>query len=196
MAVLYNINKNNYVSRPKNSTIYTPERVSIYLKNILSKQINPKVILDPAIGKGALVRPWDNGKRHIIGVDIDNQGKKYCNTFIHKKFEVVQMWVYRKPDLIICNPPFNGAPRRQLYPEVFLRRIVKLFGNRVPIVIVAPIGLRLNVRIKSARWQWMNENLEISSIVSLPIDCFGVKFHTEILIFNINGLKPHYPLYG
>ena len=191
MAVLYNINKNNYVSKPKNSTIYTPEQVSVYLYNVLSKHIQPEVVLDPAIGKGSLVIPWANG-RYIIGVDIDKQGKKYCNTFIHGKFEDIETWSHQTPDLIVCNPPFNGAEKRRLYPEVFLRHMVELFGNMTPMLMVVPIGMRTNICVKSNRWQWMMKNLDISSIITLPIDCFGPKFHTEILVFNVSGLKAHY----
>jgi type I restriction enzyme M protein len=34
---------------------------------------------------------------------------------------------------------------------------------------------------------------QISSIVALPKDIYdNVLFHSEILIFNIDGLKPHY----
>ena len=85
-------------------------------------------------------------------------------------------------DLILCNPPFNGHKNRKLYPEVFLKKIVEIYGNNAKIVMIVPSGLRLNQRLKSKRWKWINENLEITSILTLPLDVFeGVLFHTEIL---------------
>jgi len=195
MSILYTVQKNNYHKHSKNSTVYTPEQVSLYLHHILKPYLQPKVILDPAIGRGSLTNPWRNKKCHVIGMDIDKRGKDYCDAFIHGKFEEIQKWNNRAPQLILCNPPFNGAPKRKLYPEVFLRQIVYLFGNQIPIVMIAPIGMRLNIRTGSDRWIWMRDTLKITSIVSLPIDCFGVKFHTEILIFNVPGLDPHYYLY-
>ena len=190
--MIYSINKNNYRKNKKDSTIYTPEKVSSYLYSLLIEHISPKVILDPAIGQGSLTTPWKKDDCEIIGVDIDGVGKNYCDKFIHGKFEDIDRWEYKKPEFVIVNPPFNGASGRKLYPEIFLRQIVKLFGNKIPIAMIAPMGVRLNVRQNSRRWTWIKDNLEISSIVSLPIDCFGLKFHTEVLIFNVSSLNGHY----
>ena len=157
--------------------------------------ISPTVILDPAIGKGGLTKLWQKSGAKIIGVDIDTIGRKYSDVFIHKKFEDIEKWEYEKPDFIICNPPFNGN-RPILYPELFLRHITILFGEKVKVVLFVPIGFRLNVKISSARWQWLiNSKMKISSIISLPINCFQSHFHSEILCFNIPKLKPHYFLY-
>ena len=195
MSLPYTIKKNNYHRNKKNSTIYTPPAVSKYLYELLHTHINPKVILDPSIGEGSLTNPWKNRKCKIIGVDIDKRSKNYCDKFIHSKFEDVEIWPYKTPDLIVCNPPFNGAKGKKLYSEVFLRKIVELFNSRVPVVLFVPMGFRLNQTLKSARWNWLKETIEISSIISLPCDCFNkVKFHTEILIFNIPKLKSHYLL--
>ncbi|AQT70072.1 Type I restriction-modification system methyltransferase subunit [Anaerohalosphaera lusitana] len=195
MAIPYTIKNNNYNKNTKDSTIYTPERVSVYLFNLLQHHINPCVLLDPAIGKGSLTNIWRSRTCKIIGVDISRVGSDHCDTFIHGKFENIHAWSYESPDLILCNPPFNGAKGKKLYSEVFLRKMVDLFGPKVPIAMFAPMGMRLNVRAESKRWEWMRDTLDITSIVSLPIDCFGLKFHTEILIFNVPTLKPHYFLY-
>ena len=155
--------------------------------------ISPKVILDPSIGRGSLIKPWRNKKCRIIGIDIDKQSKNYCDKFIHSKFEDVESWSYKMPDLILCNPPFNGATGRKLYSEVFLRQIVELFNNKVPVVLFTPMGFRLNLTVNSSRWNWLISTIDISSIISLPKNCFNeVIFHTEILIFNMPKLKPHY----
>ena len=195
MSLPYTVTKNNYHINKKNSTIYTPPEASNYLYEVLHDYINPKVILEPAIGRGSLVEPWSKKKCTIIGVDIDKRSKNYCDKFIHSKFENIETWAFETPDLIICNPPFNGAEGKKLYSEVFLRKIVELFGNRVPVVLFAPMGFRLNQTLRSSRWNWLKETIEISSIISLPCDCFNkIKFHTEILIFNVPKLKPHYLL--
>ena len=193
MSLPYSVKNNNYHKNQKNSTIYTPNSVSKYLYEILHTHINPKVILDPSIGQGSLIKPWRNKKCTIIGIDIDKRSKNYCDKFIHSKFEDVESWPHKIPDLILCNPPFNGAAGRKLYSEVFLRQIVGLFGNKVPVVLFAPMGFRLNLTVNSSRWNWLINTIDISSIISLPKNCFNeVIFHTEILVFNVPKLKPHY----
>lgn len=197
MSLPYTVSRNKYHKNKKNSTIYTPPKVSEYLYEILHTEINPSVILDPSIGRGSLVKLWEHETRTIIGVDIDRNSENYCEIFIHSKFEKLTSWPFEIPDLILSNPPFNGAGSNKLYSEVFLRKIVELFGNKVPIVLFAPMGFRLNQTLRSSRWNWLKETVEISSIISLPCDCFDkVKFHIEILIFNIPKLKPHYLLCG
>ena len=183
-------------STTKDSTIYTPKPVSDYLHNILSPVIDPAVVLDPAIGKGSLTNPWKNKKSTIIGVDIEQGCKKYCDTFIQGKFEDIETWDFEHPDLIVCNPPFNDAAGRSLYPEVFLRKCFLFFGEKVKVVMVVPMGFRLNQRLESERWKYLsNSKARITSIISLPLDCFEALFHTEILCFNIPKLKPHYFLF-
>ncbi len=187
---IYNINRNDYFINNKNSTIYTPKKLSEFLYSLL-KHLKPNTIVDPSIGKGSLVQPWKEPV--IIGIDVDRNGSKYCDAFIHGHFEDIDEWEFEnKPDLVLCNPPFNNAPARELYPEVFLRKIFGLFGEATSVVLFVPMGFRLNIRNTSQRWQWLSRMDNISSIISLPIDCFGIKYHTEILIFNIKGLKPHY----
>ena len=193
MSLPYTVKNNNYHINKKNSTIYTPHEVSQYLYEILHTHINPKVILSPSIGRGSLVKPWRKKKCTIIGIDIDKDSINYCDKFIHSKFEDIEAWSFEMPDLILCNPPFNGAKGRKLYSEVFLRKIIELFNSRVPIVLFAPMGFRLNLTVKSSRWNWLKNTIDISSIISLPKNCFDkVVFHTEILIFNVPKLKPHY----
>lgn len=187
--------KNDYERTQKSSTVYTPPKVSQYLHSIISPLIKPSVVLDPAIGKGSLTKFWQESGAKIIGVDIDTAGKKHCDVFISSKFEEIEEWDYDKPDFIICNPPFNGN-RPMLYPELFLRHITELFGEKVKVVLFVPMGFRLNVKLSSDRWKWLvSSKLKITSIISLPIDIFGAKFHAEILCFNISKLRPHYFLY-
>lgn len=174
----------------KNHCIYTTNIISKNIYKIL-KEANVKVnkILDPSVGEGFLTNEFKESV--IFGVDIDEKGKDYCNHFYHEDFEFFDKKL--DIDLILCNPPFNGHKNRKLYPEVFLKKIVEIYGNNAKIVMIVPSGLRLNQKLKSKRWKWINENLEITSILTLPLDVFeGVLFHTEVLFFNIENIKAHY----
>jgi len=110
------------------------------------------------------------------------------------RFEDIESWEMRWPDLVLVNPPFNNAPKRQFYPEIFLRKITELFGTNIPVVLFTPMGLRLNQKKTSSRWQWARDyGPRITSIVSLPLDVFpDVKFHSEVLLFNVPNVQPHY----
>ncbi len=185
------VKRNDYNKNKKNSTIYTPKVISEQIYDIICG-VAPKVIFDPSIGHGSLTNPWRNCAE-IIGADIDERSKKYCDKFIHTDFEDLKSWDFDMPDLILCNPPFNKHPKRKLYSEVFLRKIVELFGASIPIVLFVPMGFRLNQKKNSKRRIWLENTIEISSILSLPYDCFEkVKFHTEVLVFNVDNIKPHY----
>ena len=155
------------------------------------------------MGSGSLLKPFKKSGYEVLGVDVERQGfqpVKIKNFLELKKGEVKQ------PSLVIVNPPFNidkktkdfikkSCPGRPLLPEVWLMKIVALFGKKVPIILFAPYGLRLNQTVTSKRWNRFTSGQypEISSIISLPKDCFkDILFHSEILIFNINTLKGHY----
>jgi hypothetical protein len=116
-------------------------------------------------------------------------------------YEKLKEWI----NLVIINPPFNADPALRKYlktkgqgkallPELFLDQTWKLFGKDIPCVCFVPSGFRLNQRKKSKRWRKVRDDYpEIKSIISLPLDIFpGVLFHTEILIFNLDDLRPHY----
>lgn len=193
MSQALSTRKNPYWDNPKNSTVYTPKCVADFLHRIISSVLLPKVILDPAIGRGALTNPWKKNST-IVGVDVDPKSKRYADHFVRSRFEDLEHWSLPYPNLILVNPPWNGANGRKLYPEVFLRKIVDLFGKDVPTVLFVPMGFRLNQRMKSKRWQWLNGiGMGITSIVSLPLNVFEkVEFHSEILLFNMPKLKAHY----
>jgi hypothetical protein len=186
------VKKNNYLDNPKKSDIFTPEWLSKWLHEIVvESKMKTDVILDPAIGGGSLTKWFENSL--IIGIDINPNAACCANKFMHGKFEEIEHWAHETPDLIIVNPPFNSASGRKLYPEVFLRKIHELFGSKIPVIMIAPFGILLNQRLKSARWKYLRDNWEITSIISLPIDTFeNVLFHVEIVCFNTSGMKPHY----
>ena len=102
----------------------------------------------------------------------------------------------------------NNWTRRPFLPEVFLSKTVELFGKDTPIVLFTPYGMRYNLTLESRRLKRFDdgEYPEINSIITLPKNVYnfdkknielsdskkGVFFHSEILLFNIQGLKPHY----
>jgi hypothetical protein len=187
------VGHNQYHDQPKRSDIYTPPPVAEFIFELLRNH-NYQTVLDPAIGQGALTAPWRAAGHSILGCDIEAASKPYADVFRIGPFEAITDWDAPKPDIAIVNAPFNGADKKALYPEVFLKSLVHLFGPNLPIVLFAPMGLLLNQRMRSTRWQWLRDcGLEITSILSLPLDVFrGVEFHAEVIFLNIAGLKPHY----
>ena len=194
------VKRNDYHACPKRSDVYTPLGVSLFLFDVLryAKPIRNECksfpfyrVLDPAIGTGRLTDPWYHAGHRIIGCDIVNH-QPHCHAFYPGRYE--ERTHIEEPGLVLCNPPFNGAAGKQLYPEVFLRHTFELFGETIPVALFTPMGFRLNQRCKSARWQWLRSSkAKLTSIVALPLDIFpGVEFHAEILIFNVKGIRPHY----
>ena len=73
-------------------------------------------------------------------------------------------------------------------------KVLELCGKNIPIVLITPMGFRLNQKKSSTRWQKIKKDYpEISSIMSLPLDTFeDTLFHTEVVFLNMDKLKPHY----
>jgi len=98
--------------------------------------------------------------------------------------------------LVIMNPPFNlGGQGRKLAVEVFMDKVLEVLKDKTtPIVLITPMGFRLNQRIKSVRYKKVRDKYPpITSIISLPLDCFkDTLFHCEILIFNLKMPQFHY----
>lgn len=207
MASPLTVKRNDYHKHKKNSTIYTPVGVAQFLFDTLDPALRPAghftrdptyngyfTVFDPAIGTGRLTDPWRDNSCMVLGCDLAISTDR-AESIIKGRFEDCTWdnnWPI--PDLALCNPPFNGAPGKQLYPEVFLRHIFELFGPKIPTVMFAPMGFRLNQRRKSKRFRWLRDcEAETTSIVALPLDTFdAVEFHAEILIFNVYGIQPHY----
>lgn len=208
MASPLSVNKNNYFDKPKKSDIYTPVWLSKWLYQLIeSSGINRNIVFDPAIGGGSLTNPFKESGSFVVGADINPNSKQCCDIFMHGKFEELDEWLGNSPDLIVCNPPFNSASGRKLYPEVFLKHIETLFGAKIPLIMICPMGFLLNQRLKSTRWKYIRDNWEVTTIIPLTIDTFDkvvdhieelsesdkkVLFHCQIVCFNIPQLKPVY----
>jgi len=198
-----NVKKNNYHDNPKDFCIYTPPDICNFLYDI-SSPYHCSNILDICCGSGNLSKPFfDKGKK-LVGIDVEDVGYKY-GQFIQRNFLKPHpedyKFKYFKADLIISNPPFNGCPGRKLFSYEILKRILQVFGLQKPIILFTLMGLRLNRRYGAKREgeleEFFEKGLELSSIISMPIDAFSPGSKTkgqqwEILCFNMPKLKPHY----
>ncbi len=179
MASPLTVIRNDFRSNPKRSDVPTPLWLCEFIAALYP---DAKTVLDPAEGDGRLLAPFAQRGCTTIGYEI-----KDGRDFLAENRRVAA-------DLCVCNPPFNRGVGRMLGSERFLRQILKVCG-KPQIALFTPMGFRLNQRWNSERWRWLRENgnLEISSILSLPLDCFeGVEFHSEVIFFNSPHLKPHY----
>ena len=200
---MYRVDRNNFYAEQKNSTVYTPPEVSEFLFGILHDKVSDGTILDPCVGAGSLLLPFRDAGFRTQGIDIVDQG--YPGTVI-RDFISMEPGELDRPALVVANPPFNieaktlklvaqSHGRRPLLPEVWLAKSIELWGKDIPLALFAPYGLRLNQTVKSRRWRLFADGSypDISSIVALPKDVYsGVLFHSEVLIFNVDGLKGHY----
>lgn len=201
---MYRVDRNNFYEVQKNATVCTPPYVSDFLFSILHGHIKPGgLIVDPCVGEGSLLKPWQAAGWNTVGIDIEHQG--FPKTIVKNYLEVKKGEI-AKPALVIMNPPFNIDAKtkeyikrhyggRPLLPEVWFQKALELFGTKVPIAMFTPYGFRLNQTDESKRWRRFidGEYPDITSIVSLPKDVFeGILFHSEVLIFNLPKLRGHY----
>ena len=200
---MYRVDRNNFYKNEKKATIYTPSNTSKFLFNILKEHIKGGIILDPCVGKGSLLIPFQSAGYTVQGIDIEEQG---FEPTIQTNYLSLKPADIKTPSLIIMNPPFNidgktkqyikeHYGRRPLLPEVWLMKAIELFGKEIPIVMFTPYGFRLNQTVDSKRWKKFVDGTypDITSIISLPKNLFkNILFHSEVIVFNIHGMKGHY----
>lgn len=191
---MYNLQKNNYHQKPKSSTIYTPPTVSQFIFELLKDKVKRGTIFDPCSGQGSLLAPWKKTGYLTWGIDIDPSSNADTKTDFFTCEPYESEW-NDEISLVLCNPPFNGY-KGKAAAEVWLDQIIKLFGKDIPIILFAPYNFRLPWKKDSKRLSKFlsGEYPPIASLISLPTKGLweGVIFHSEILIFNIQGLKGHY----
>ncbi len=173
----------------KRTTHYTPNWLSKWIHAYTLKELgSPNLVLDPAIGLGALTRPFEETGSQIIGIDTDPSCNLWCDDFSCVSFETLDPWPYEHPDLIVCNPPFNGSDSGMMYPEVFARHLVHLFGSDTPIWMIVPHTFRLTGS-RSRRSMWLRSGeFNINMVVALPTDLFdSANVHTELILANAKG---------
>jgi len=162
----------------------TPDILCNFIYQEISKVLKPSKILDPCCGNFNLTKPFKDSE--IINFEIKKPIEK---DFLECTEEI-------DCDLVLMNPPFNiGGSGRKLAVEVFMDKVLEVLKDKsTPIVLITPMGFRLNQRKKSTRYKKIRDQYPcITSIISLPIDCFeDTLFHTEVLIFNLQLQKNHY----
>ncbi len=172
------VTKNDYHTNPKRSDIPTPLWLCDWLYRTISPVYPARRILDPSAGDDRLTAPWNDTE--VVRYELKD-GKNFLAA------------LPCAVDLVLCNPPFNLGVGRKLGSEVFLEKIVDVVGSETPIVLMTPMGFRLNQRRTSPRIAKIRDRYpRITSIVSLTIDTYeDVLFHSEILFFNMPKLPPH-----
>tara|TARA_Y100000401_G_C8313923_1_gene221356 strand:- start:582 stop:1124 length:543 start_codon:yes stop_codon:yes gene_type:complete len=164
----------------KRSDTPTDLRICKFLHEIISEQYNPQKILDPCAGDRRLTNLFD--------CEVINYEIKEGTDFLKETNKL-------DCDFCIMNPPFNvGGSGRKLSVEIFMDKVLELVDNNIPILMITPMGFRLNQKINSKRWKKVRDNYPpIKTIISLPIDIFeDTLFHCEIIGFNTDKLQPHY----
>ncbi len=204
MGAPLSVKTNNYRENEKKSDIMTPLEISQFLFDLLEAK-QQMTIVDPCCGTGNLLKPW-KVNHTVMGYDVVNQVNMSKMVYAMQNFLEIEE-SFLRPDLVICNPPFNRTmkwaedtkdqkvDKRMLIPDVFLQHIFKLYGEDVPVALFVPMGFRLNQRRHSKRFRYYRDKCKakITSIVSLPLDSFpGVEFHMELLLWNMPELEPHY----
>ena len=175
--------------------------MSFYYNLLKDKFPQNSLIFDPCSGQGSLLIPWKKQGYRTYGNEIDShflqQGLADGDT------DFINNWTSPyalTPNLILCNPPFNGN-KSKLTPEIWMDKIIELFGKDIPLVLFVPIGFRLNSTLTSKRYRKFVAGIypKITSQIALTRDIYNLEpqnrpteFHSEILIFNIHGLQPHY----
>lgn len=207
---MYRVDRNNFYDKEKEATVFTPDHVSEFLYDILHSHISKDAgtVIDPCVGRGSLLKPWQRNGYRVQGIDIEDQG--FPNTIVKNYLAVKKGEIKDKVSLVVMNPPFNIDRKtkeyikqhysgRPLLPEVWFQKAIELFGFHTPIVMFTPYGFRLNQTDTSKRWLKFAEHEypPITAIVSLPKDVFdGILFHSEILIFNLKMEQGHYFVRG
>lgn len=166
-------------SRPSNTA--TPPGICRFLHDVISPKYTVKTILDPCAGRGNLTRPWRGCK--VIAFEAT------------KKRDFFACPDHIDCDLVLCNPPWSGGGRSTKSPiSMFLERILEVVPKRTPIVLITHWSFRMDQDKKSSRWRWLRDECPpISSTITLPHDIWSdAKVHSEILLFNMSKLKPHY----
>ena len=173
---VYNVKENK---GKKRSDTPTDKRICKFIYDIIIENYSPTKILDPCCGDKRLTELFD--------CEIINYEIKEKKDFLKEENKI-------DCDFCIMNPPFNIGKGRKLSVEVFMDKVLSLVDNQIPIIIICPMGFRLNQRIKSIRWRKIRDTYPpISSIISLPLDIFeDTLYHSEIICFNCEKFKPHY----
>jgi hypothetical protein len=169
----------------------TPELII----SIISKHFPKKksVILDPAVGDGALISKLLNSKHSVTAVDIDIEKIKNVSTnselfCINSDFLSLEL-PKEEFDLVICNPPFNGRKsyfyknKKVPIEAMFLARSVDLVKDNGKLIFILPNSVTSGSRLAWFRSDLLNE-LHLSHSYKLQKFSFQkVEGDFSILVF-------------
>lgn len=178
----HSTNRNRYFENRKNPVIFTPPPLCKWIADIIQPELsNVQYIFDPAVGSGNLLEPFKG--YYLLGCDTE-AFEPSIDTFWQDDFLTWHGDDYPPIDLVVTNPPYNHTAatarkwgRKNLLPELFAQKCFDLFGTSIKMVLITPMGLRLNTRCytkkQGDRYRTMRDTFgKITSIVSLPLDTF------------------------
>ena len=180
-------NKDGKEKVSKKSIVLTPDFVANDIYQTL-KRYPFKNILDIGCFDGSMSKYFK--RKHnskIIGLDVLNDYESKFHTFIHKDFLECNKEDFKNLniDIVVSNPPFGmNKERGALYPHLFLMKIFEIFGDKMPVVLIAGSWFLSN---NSNRIDYINSlNLTKNTILhkNTFINC-GVSVEANILYFNI-----------
>jgi hypothetical protein len=186
----YNTCMKNQNNLQKDSIVLTPSHVSQYIYNDLKKKPF-KNILDIGGHSGSLSKIFKQ-KRNLktIGIDVLNEHKDKFDIFLHKDFLKTTKEDFKDlhVDLIVSNPPFGVHKEfNELYPQLFLEHVIKIFGKNIPVVFIVGHWFLTN---SNRRINYIKNNMSITKVVNLHVNTFSpVRVESDIVYFNIKTAK-------
>jgi len=189
MASPLTTDRNKYHQNRKNNCVETPPGICNFIYEIVKDCIKftGSTVLDTSVGTGNLLQPFCNHplKPTLAGFDITNHNIIYDHLFFHKNF--LQEKLKNQISLVVQNPPFNNSIETQNYlksigqgnallPELFTKKVFDLYGQETPMVLITPMGFRLNQRRHSDRFKSFRDEYnraKITGVISLPLDIFS-----------------------
>jgi len=173
----------------KDTIVETP----IELSKRIYKEVSRKPfknILDIGSFKGNLSKPFKRKKNtKIIGLDVINEYSKEFDYFIHKDFlnSVKSDFKDLHIDLVVMNPPFQRHKEyKELYPSLFLNKVISLFGKDIPIIMIVGQWYLSN---SNKRMKYLND-LNLTKIITLHKNVFfPINVESSVLFFNIKTKK-------
>jgi len=174
MASPLTTTRNKYFRNRKSNDIKTPLIICRFLYTLLEPVLDKKKkwIVDVGCGDGRLINGFLKWK--ILGIDIKKTKKwNRIDEFLKIDFLKKDYNYPKDVALVIFNPPFNNkASGRKLVPEIWLRKVFEIWGDKVPVCMFVPMGFRLNQRIYSKRWRYFRDDCkaEITSIISFILE--------------------------
>jgi len=186
-------NTDNKSKQVKKSIVLTPEFVAENIYQNL-KRFPFKNIIDIGCFNGSLSKPFTrkhNLKR--IGLDITKEYEKNFDIFILKDFLETTKEDFKglNIDLVLCNPPFGiNKEKGELYPYLFIQHIFKVFGENIPVVLIAGHWFLSN---SNKRMKYLN-NANITKTTTLHKNTFSacnVSVESDVIYFNIKQKIVH-----